>query len=271
MQRRFHRDLSLSNGSVVSIFLKRKKMVKLERSDVVARLIRRDDLSELGVPTWTIIKNAIREKRRDEAIDFLRYLPREVGQRVTGHINFINRVLTYIAETHGEKEVAKALRWWRNALKQAGRLDFIYSLGIEELIQYQAEEIRASLGLGGRRCFSITEEADKFVLCVHPHIGRLRRMNQRGILSPPLGVTKKPHPWTWGKAEVPYYCAYCCLWWEIIPIEERGYPVRIHEFPENPEEPCRILYYKKPELIPGEFFSRVGLEKDWQKLSKVLL
>lgn len=231
-------------------------MVRLESSEVLGRLVRKDDISQLGIPTWTIIKTAIREKRHNEALDFLRYLPREVGERVTGHMNFINKVLAYIAENHGEEEVARALRWWQNTLKEAGYIDTVYSLGINELIQYQAEEIRASLGLGGRRGFAITEETDRFVISVQTPIGRMRRMSQKGTLSPALGVTKEPHPWTWSKPNVPYYCAHCCLWWEIMPIEDRGYPVRVHEYPEDPEEPCRIIYYKNPELIPEEYFKR---------------
>jgi hypothetical protein len=236
-------------------------MVRLERSEILGRLIRKDDLGDLGISTWTVIKGALKEKRRNDALDFLRYLPREVGERVTGHMNFINRALTYIAENHGEEEVAKALRWWRNVLKDAGQVDILYSLNVKELIQYQAEEIRASLGLGGRRCFTVTEESDRFVLSVHTHIGRMRRMSRRGNLSPPLGVMKRPHSWTWGKTGVPYYCARCCLWWEIMPIEDRGYPVRVHEFPENPEEPCRIIYYKTPELIPEEYFEKTDMHK----------
>lgn len=236
-------------------------MAKLERSEVLGRLIRKGDFGELSVPTWSIIKTAIREKRRNEALDFLRYLPREVGERVTGHMNFINKALAYIAENHGEEEVAKALRWWRNVLKDTGYIDRVYSLSIKNLIQYQAEEIRASLSLGGRRCFTVIEESDRFVLSVHTHIGRMRRMARRGGLPSGLGVTREPHPWTWGKSGVPYYCARCCLWWEIMPIEDRGYPVRVHEYPENPEDPCRIIYYKRPEPIPEEYFKRTGMHR----------
>ena len=167
-------------------------MFSLARSEVLGRLVRKGEITRLNISTWTIIRNAIKEGRRNDAIDYLRYLPREVGERVTGHMNFINKSLTFIAENHGEEDVAKALRWYRHVLKEAGRIDMSYSLSLEELIQYQAEELRASLGLGGRRCFTIAEEPERCVISVHTHIGRMKSMSQSGNLSFILG---DPDPW----------------------------------------------------------------------------
>lgn len=232
-------------------------MVKLEKSEVLGRLTRKDDLSEQGITTWTLIKEAIREKRKNEVIELLSFLRKECW---IDQVAFINKSLSYIAENHGEQEVEKALRWWRGVLQKAG--DVIYSMSLEELIQYQCEEMRASLNLGGKDCFSVSEEKERFVISVDPtHMTRLRRAT-RNEPAKVLDVTQGSHPWSWGRAGVPYYCARCCLWWEIMPIEDRGYPVRVHEYPENPYDPCRIMYYKEPESIPREYFSRVGKEKD---------
>jgi hypothetical protein len=146
-------------------------------------------------------------------------------------------------------------------MKETGYIDTIYSLSVKELIQHQAEEIRVFLGFDSKRCFTVTEEENRFIVSVHTSIGSTIGVNQRGSLLPTLGVTQEPYLWTWGKADVPYYCAHCCLWWEIMPIEDRGYPVRVHEYPENRHEPCRIIYYKNPKLIPEKYFRRVGFEK----------
>ena len=77
-----------------------------------------------------------------------------------------------------------------------------------------------------------------------------------------MGVTKKPHAWSWNKVGIPYYCCHCCAYFEIFPIELRGYPIRVHEITSNPNDPCIHYYYKKPELIPEKYFKRVGKEKD---------
>jgi hypothetical protein len=82
-------------------------MVKLEKSEVLGRLTRKDDVSEQGITTWTLIKEAIREKRQNEVIDLLSYLQKECS---IDQVGFINKSLIYIAKNHGEEEVAKALK-----------------------------------------------------------------------------------------------------------------------------------------------------------------
>jgi hypothetical protein len=46
--------------------------------------------------------------------------------------------------------------------------------------------------------------------------------------------------------------------WEILPIEMRGYPIRINLIGDKPEDPCVHFYYKKPELMPDEYFAVTG-------------
>jgi hypothetical protein len=104
--------------------------------------------------------------------------------------------------------------------------------------------------------FTITEEADRYVFRYDPcgSGGRLLRTSS-------VGVTKKGYPWSWGKKGISYYCTHCCLLFEIIPIELRGYPIAIVHCPEKPEDPCIHYYYKKPGLVPEKYFERVGMTK----------
>lgn len=41
----------------------------------------------------------------------------------------------------------------------------------------------------------------------------------------------------------------------------RGYPLRIHELPERPGDPCVHLFYKDPAAIPEPYFTRIGLPR----------
>ena len=103
---------------------------------------------------------------------------------------------------------------------------------------------------------TITEEPDRYVVKLDPcrSGGRLRRTKS-------VGTTKKAYPWSWSRSGVCYYCCHDCLLMEIIPIELRGYPIAVFEYSDNPQDPCVQFYYKRPELIPEEYFTRVGKTK----------
>jgi hypothetical protein len=103
---------------------------------------------------------------------------------------------------------------------------------------------------------TVTEEPDRYVVKDDPcgTGGKLRRIRS-------VGTMKQAYPWSWGKSDIPYYCAHCCVLWTIIPIELRGYPIRITLVADRPEDPCVTLYYKKPELIPEEYYTMVGMTK----------
>jgi hypothetical protein len=81
-----------------------------------------------------------------------------------------------------------------------------------------------------------------------------------------VGTTKKPYPWSWNKSGIPYYCCHCCVYFEIIPIELVGYPIRVHEISDDPYAPCIHYYYKKPELIPEKYYKRIGMLKGINKI-----
>jgi hypothetical protein len=117
--------------------------------------------------------------------------------------------------------------------------------------------------------FSIIEESDRYILVNDP-CGSGGRMRRAGKTEPPynFGITKKPYPWSWGRASIPYYCTHCAVWWGIMAIETQGYPVRVHDYPQNPNDACLMIFYKKPELIPERYFTELGMEKDESKFAK---
>ncbi len=56
-------------------------MTRIEKSQNLGRLIRQDELSQLGVSTWTKIKEAIKAGKTQEALDLVDYLKIE-GRRI---------------------------------------------------------------------------------------------------------------------------------------------------------------------------------------------
>ena len=245
-------------------------MVRLEKSKVLGRMIRKDDLNELVVPTWKKIKAAIEAGRTQEALDLADYLPVEGSRLNDMTCDNIWGYMTWIANNIGEEEVYRALREVSMAEQHYKMLQ---QLTPEEFVQLRAESIRvhrvSSEGMGDD---AITEEEDRYVISMNP-CGSGGRMRRKGRMEPPFnyGKTKKAYPWSWGRVGIPYYCLHCCVWSEIMPIEWFGYPQRVTSFSDNPNDPCIWYVYKKPELIPEEYFTRVGKKKDLSRIKKSLL
>ncbi len=204
-------------------------------------------VAEVGKTAWMAAEEAIRAGQTQEALKFLEECRIEGEKNNETMTSFVEQALSHLA-TWNEEEVEKIIRKrYRQPV-----IDFIASTpGVEESLRKCIQSQRKH-----QSHFTITEEPDRYVVRYDPcgTGGRLRRARE-------VGVTKKGHPWSWGRAGVPYYCAHCCIHWEILPIELRGYPVRITMIGERPEDPCVHLFYKKPELIPEEYFKRLGKSK----------
>jgi len=160
-------------------------------------------------------------------------------------VSRMNDALAYIAR-FDEDELEKHLRQeYLDSVKRS------LSKTPEELLLTSAESQRSHLSHT-----TIVEEPDRYVIRNEPcgSGGSL-------IMKENIPTTRQAHPWSWSKKGISYYCCHCCFSFEILPIELRGYPARIHLAPEKPGDPCVHLIYKKPELIPEEYFTRVGKTK----------
>lgn len=235
------------------------------------RKVRTDgwDWQELGRSTWTKINERIRTGALEEAIELVDYLLPE-GKRVHDlYCDWTYGMLTYVAEKYGEEEVYRIQRATADCVI-GGAYQLIQSLSTAEYVALLAETMRSHrCGPGERGDLRIWEEEDRFVMSFNP-CGSGGRMRRTGEIdgtpprtAPPynFGSTKKAYPWSWSETGVPYYCTHCCIMWEIIPIERLGYPLRINDYPDHPEQDCRWLIYKKRELIPEAYFMRVGHKK----------
>ena len=234
-------------------------MYKLAMSETLGRKIRKEDWAELGIPTWTLLEQAIREQTTNQALELLDYLfNHEVKFMHDVYTDWVYGLLTYIAKTFGEEEVNKALR----SIPMINPLDERRGATVtpEEVMQRLAEAMRAHCARPGE--IKISEEEDRYVLSANP-CGSGGKMLRTGRTKPPynFGVTQEPYPWSWSKVGVPYYCAHCALWTGIMAIEKQGYPVRVTEFPDNPEDSCRMIIYKKPALIPEKYFAELGMKR----------
>jgi len=214
-------------------------------------------MAEIVKSTWDLVREAIQNGRTDEALELIEHGLNVFTMQQNSLVSFVGLAINYLAR-FGEEEIEKLLRERYGSQIQ----DRISSTpGAKEFAQKWAELMEDS-----HSKITITEEADKYVVKLDPcrTMGRLRRCMSAGSFkmdSASIGRTKKAYPWSWGKAGIPYYCTHCCIASEIVPIELRGYPIAVVQYADNPEDPCVRFFYKKPELIPEEFFNRVGKTK----------
>ncbi|MDO8567546.1 MAG: hypothetical protein Q7R57_02390 [Dehalococcoidales bacterium] len=222
-------------------------MITIKKSAALKRDLRQDEPAGLSVPTWDELEKAIKEGKRDEALRLYKYARGESERNNLGLASFLEQALSYIAGLKDE-ELYKMIHGWA----EESAKEWIDSKPTAlDTLRMSTDSQR-----GHHASLSVKEEADRYVVTYNPCGTGGRMWRQRN-----LPTSKKPYPWTWSRTGVPMYCSHCCIKWEIVPTELRGFPLRINLRGERPEDPCVHLFYKTPEAIPEEYFTRIGKKK----------
>ncbi len=244
-------------------------MLRLVESERLKRLIREDDGADLGLPTQEMIVKAIDEGRYDEAKALARYMVPEGKSLHDLFCDWIWDMLTKTAEKDGEEAAYQLCRATQKTWMMRRTWKGLLKMSVEDRVRINAEVMRS------HRCgpkqdgeIEIIEEQDRISIKMDPcgSGGRMRRgdpvAGTPSRLGPPynFGVTKQAHPWSWGRKNVPFYCIHCAIN-EILPIEWGGYPLWVTGYSDDASKPCYWHFYKKPDLIPDEYFNRLGFKK----------
>lgn len=227
-------------------------------------------LADHGANTYTKLKALIAAGRKEDALELVDYLHIEGKGLHDLYCDWTYADLEYVAKKFGEEEIYPMLRNAKSVLSRVfyGRVP---QLTVEETVLFFAEAMRAHrTGPGELGDFVLREEPKRYVMEFDPcgSGGRMRRVGELDRTPPRtgpplnLGRTQKPYPWCWSKVGVPYYCIHCCVWHEIMAIEAQGYPTKITEYSDDPDMPCVWIFYKDPEMIPENYFTRIGMKKD---------
>jgi len=140
-------------------------------------------------------------------------------------------------------------------------------MNAEEALQLAVEGMRGHFAGPGRVGeVTVTDESTRYVMSFDAcgSGGRMRRgdvvLGSGSRLNPPYNFLSvaDAYPWTWNRKGVCAYCAHCAVALQLVPIERIGYPIRVTEYPENANEPCRWIIYKRPDLIPQQAYLDVG-------------
>lgn len=219
-------------------------MQRLKRSEGLNRLIRTGDLADLGTLESELIRDAIKAGRTEEALALLDYSLAGT-KRLVASLTLGREMLLAQLAGFGDEQVEK---FHRERYTPLVKQWIVRTPGPLESMEVFAETFRV-MGSG----LTYREEPDRYVMTLDP-------CGTGGVMRRTMEVQKfdKAYPWTWSKRGVSHYCSHCCTFQEILPIEMRGYPICVTQYSDDPRQPCVHLYYKSPELIPDEYFTRIG-------------
>jgi hypothetical protein len=218
----------------------------------------------LGVCTLSKALEAIDEGRREEAKALVQLLWAEDQAVHDSFVGWLWALISLVGRRLGEEELFDALA---DTMDRGTFLTWMTHFGLEEFVHSWAEMMRAH-GSGPGRLGNIVvkDEVGRYVIECDPcgTGGRMRREDVRTMAQGEEAhnhlYIKKAYPWTWGKTGVPAYCAHCSIL-EFLGAEQFGYPVIITDYPDDPEQPCRFIFYKDPDAIPEQYFTRLGKSK----------
>ncbi|HHE41652.1 MAG TPA: hypothetical protein ENL12_03280 [Dehalococcoidia bacterium] len=247
-------------------------MLKIDRT-LLGRPLRVDEpVEELGISSYDRLRDAITAGDTETALELVDYVQVEGKSLHDVYGDWVYALLTWIADNCGEEKMLDVLTYCKEKVG-AAFLDQLKSLKTKkQVVQWYTEQMRAHRsGPNESGTITVREESDRFVISCDPcgAGGRMRRGGQVDDTPPRteapfnFGVTRKAYPWSWGRKNVSYYCLHCSIWHELIPMMDSGVPTRlVAEYdPADPAKPCTLLFYKDPQDIPEEFYTRIGLSK----------
>jgi len=175
-------------------------------------------------------------------------------------------LLTIIAREWGEAILDEVLRVTEEPWVTA-RYEKLKEMSVADSLCLTIEGMRGHMS-GPNRIGSITvaEESDRFVLSFDA-CGTGGRMRRGDLIAGSGSRLEAPYHflniegaynWTWNRKGVCAYCAHCAVVNQILPIERLGRPMRMTEYPENPNDACRWVIYKNPDGFPDKAFINVG-------------
>jgi hypothetical protein len=200
------------------------------------------------------------------ALDWLERMRLEFKYPHDVLVAWIQDLLTYTAETWGEDAVLDSILETHQSIwgDRYARWD---EMTPHEKLALTVEGMRGGHFSGARRRGDMTllDEGDRYKMVMElcGSGGVLRRGDpETGRPPHPIGehgVNQQPHPWTWHKTGVHWYCSHCCIAMEWLPGLRRGRPLRPLDHILDPHAPCTWYIYKQEAATRAYHYPRSGL------------
>jgi hypothetical protein len=186
---------------------------------------RQEELTDAGLSTWEMVRGLLKAGEIDEAMSMIDQGLAEGKEVYNNLVNSIGDYLKYFFSTLPEEKMETILR---ERYFPTAKRNVEAKASVEKIMLGFVRYQRANNSV-----VNMKEEPDRYVVTYNP-------CGSGGFLikNRPELKLEKAYPWSWSKPGVNYYCLHCCIAWEIIPTELRGYPLYIHLPPEHPEAPC---------------------------------
>jgi len=244
-------------------------MLKFEKWELIKRKIRQDDVKDLGIPTADMVCREIDAGNLEVAKELSQYVVHESKALHDLFCDWTYDIFDKVAKRYGEEAMHELLRETQSTWMMKRTWKGLLGMTPFQRLILNAEIFRAHR-CGPRQMgeLVITEDREKYTLSFDPcgSGGRMRRGDPingtPSRLGKPynFGKTSKPYSWSWKQKGVPYYCIHCAVN-ESLMIEWGGWPLWVTMYDPDPEKPCGVIFYKKPEYIPEKYWTRLGFEK----------
>jgi hypothetical protein len=220
------------------------------------RIFTDQELKEMGTRTLDLVFEAIDAGEKDRAKDLAKRMYQEFNHLHDGYFFWVTGLLTYIYENHGIDAVEAAERKAHTIEAKV-----VFKPPEKTDIRSQVEHLASGLR-GHLQPITIKEDDEKITLTMQP-CGSGERLVQMGGYDPEVGLARvrNPHRITWGMKDFPIYCVHCPVM-ELLQIENTGKfgATHIVALPIY-QGACQFAFYKNPDDIPEEFYTRIGKKK----------
>jgi hypothetical protein len=215
------------------------------------------DVPRWTVPLWEQAKEAVEAGDSEVAVELIDRAVAQWRSLQDYSINWITSLLSFVGQRLGEDGVEDALRVFGEEFVRARRS--AGSRSWDSLpASVRAKAIAQAMVANFGQC-DVREDEDKIVLSFR--CGSGGRMIDEGRYETeggPYLVLREAAGRTFGRDQLPVYCAHCAVNNEIQAVEWGGAPTTV-EFPsEGPGGRCVHHIYKDPAVIPADAYRRIG-------------
>jgi hypothetical protein len=210
----------------------------------------------MTVPTWQLARAAIEAGETEQAVALLERAVEQWRNLQDYSINWITSLLSFIGRTQGEDAVEAALRATGDEFVRPRRDTATpwHELPASVRAKLIARAMLANFG----EC-DVVEDDEKITLSFRCGSGgRMIDEARYDTDGGPYLTLRERGPRTFGREQLPVYCAHCSVNNEIQPLEWGQTPTSV-EFPsEGPGGRCVHHIYRDPAALPPEVYERLG-------------
>ena len=220
------------------------------------RIFTDEELREMGTPTLDLCIEAIEAGDKDRAKELAKRMKQEFNFLHDGYFFWVTGLQTYIYKNFGIDAVEEAER-------EAHTIEAKVVFKPPEKTDIRSRVEHLASGLRGHMQPIVIKEDDKRISLSMKPCGSGERLIQMGGYDPETGLSrvKDPHNITWGKEDFPLYCVHCPVM-EALELEGTGQFGAVHIVTDPIYHgACEFVFYKNPEDIPEEFYTRIGKKK----------